>query len=324
MIISRTPLRVSFVGGGSDLPSFYREHGGAVLSMSIQKYVYLSMHRYFEPTGSILKYSEIEKPGSVDEIRHRIIRQVFRDLDIDGVDFNSSADVPAGTGMGSSSAFTVGLLNLCHAYKGEYVSRGRLAELACEIEIDKLGEPIGKQDQYGCALGGINFIEFLPDGSVAHQTVPLTIEQRRQMERNLVLFYLGTTRSASDLLSKQAKAVSSDADKLATLKTMVGQAHDLRRDLCGDIDLLGHFLHDGWMRKRRLSADISSPLIDDAYDRALKAGATGGKLLGAGGTGFLLFYAPDGKVADVERELGEFRSHPVYLDSAGSTIIYSD
>jgi D-glycero-alpha-D-manno-heptose-7-phosphate kinase len=324
MIISRTPLRVSFVGGGSDIPSFYEKHGGAVLSISIKKYVYLSMHRYFESKGSILKYSEIEKPRTNDDIRHRIIRQVFRDLDIDGVDFNSSADVPAGTGLGSSSAFTVGLLNLCHAYKGGYVSRGRLAELACGIEIEKLGEPIGKQDQYGCALGGINLIEFHPDGSVTYESVPLSQTQRQSMEQRLVMFYLGSTRSASALLSEQARQVSSDAGKVATLKAMVDQAHALRRDICSDIDVLGLHLHEGWMSKRQLASGVSNPLIENAYERALAAGASGGKLLGAGGAGFLLVYVPDGDVANVARALPEFQMHPVRVDTAGSTIIYSD
>lgn len=324
MIISRTPLRVSFVGGGSDIRSFYEQHGGAVLSMSVKKYVYLSMHRYFEPQGSILKYSEIEKPRTNADIRHRIIQQVFRDLDIDGVDFNSSADVPAGTGMGSSSAFTVGLLNLCHAYKGGYVSRGRLAELACEIEIDKLCEPIGKQDQFGCALGGINLIEFNPDGSVTYESVPLTQPQRRLMEQNLVLFYLGSTRSASALLLEQAKQISSDAGKVATLKAMVEQAHNLRRDLCSDVNVLGPYLHEGWMRKRQLAPGISNPLVENAYERAIASGASGGKLLGAGGSGFLLFYAPDGGAANVAKALPEFQMHQVRMDTAGSTIIYSD
>ena len=324
MIISRTPLRVSFVGGGSDLPRFYREHGGAVLSMSVKKYVYLSMHEYFEPQGSILKYSEIEKPRTNGEIRHRIIQQVFRDLAIDGVDFNSSADVPAGTGMGSSSAFTVGLLNLCYAYKGQYVSRGRLAEEACEVEIGKLGEPIGKQDQYGCALGGINLIEFHADDSVTYETVPLTIEQRRSMERNLVMFYLGKARSASALLSVQAEQVAADAAKTANLKAMVEQARNLRGDLCRDVDSLGPYLHEGWMRKRELSAHVSTPAIEDAYQKGLAAGATGGKLLGAGGTGFLLFYVPDGEVARVMHALPDLQASLVHVDTAGSTIIYSD
>jgi len=324
VIISRTPLRVSFVGGGSDLPHFYREHGGAVLSMSVKKYVYLSMHEYFEPQGSILKYSEIEKPRTNGEIKHRIIQQVFQDLSIDGVDFNSSADVPAGTGMGSSSAFTVGLLNLCYAYKGQYVSRSRLAEEACDVEIEKLREPIGKQDQYGCALGGINLIEFHSDDSVTYETVPLTIDQRRTMERNLVMFYLGKARSASALLSIQAEQVANDATKTSNLKAMVNQARSLRGDLCSDVDALGPYLHEGWMRKRELSAHVSNPLIEDSYQRGLAAGASGGKLLGAGGTGFLLFYVPDGDMAKLKQALPEFEASAVHVDTAGSTIIYSD
>ena len=324
MIISRTPLRVSFVGGGSDLPAFYRQHEGAVLSMSVKKYVYLSMHEYFERQGCILKYSDIEKPQTADEIQHRIIQQVFRDLSIDRVDFNSSADVPAGTGMGSSSAFTVGLLNLCYAYRGEYVSRARLAELACEIEIDKLGEPIGKQDQYGCALGGVNLIEFHTDGSVTHESVPLTIEQRRRMEGNLVMFYLGGTRSASKLLTAQAQSTVTDPQVVESLKAMVAQARSLRADLCRDVDSLGPYLHEGWMRKRSLSSGISNPLIESAYERARAAGATGGKLLGAGGSGFLLLYAPGAAREEVMDALGAYETHPVLVDTGGTTIIYSD
>ena len=324
MIISRTPLRVSFVGGGSDLPAFYQRYGGAVLSMSVQKYVYLSMHEYFERQGCILKYSEIEKPQTADDIKHRIIQQVFKDLSIDRVDFNSSADVPAGTGMGSSSAFTVGLLNLCFAYRGEYVSRARLAELACEIELDKLGEPIGKQDQYGCALGGINLIQFQTDGTVTHETVPLTIDQRRHMEGNLVMFYLGGTRSASQLLSKQGHSTLTNPQVAENLKAMVEQARALRADLCRDVDSLGPYLHEGWMRKRSLSSDISNTTVEGAYERGLAAGATGGKLLGAGGAGFLLFYAPGGARDAVAAALSEYQVHSVNVDTAGSTIIYSD
>jgi len=324
MIISRTPLRVSFVGGGSDLPAFYRQHQGAVLSMSIKKYVYLSMHKYFGREGCILKYSEIENPRTIAEIQHRIIQQVFRDLSIDRVDFNSSADVPAGTGMGSSSAFTVGLLNLCFAYRGEYVSRARLAELACEIGIEKLREPIGKQDQYGCALGGVNLIEFHPDGTVAHEIVPLVIEQRRRMEQNLVLFYLGGTRSASQLLATQVRHTIENPQVVENLKAMVEQARCLRAELCRDVDVLGPYLHEGWMRKRSLSMGISNAVVESAYERALAAGATGGKLLGAGGLGFLLLYAPGSARDAVADALKQYEMHPVHVDTAGSTIIYSD
>lgn len=324
MIISRTPLRVSFVGGGSDLPAFTRQHPGAVLSMSIKKYVYLSMHEYFEKRGCILKYSEIEKPRTTDEIQHRIIRQVFHDLEIDRVDFNSSADVPAGTGMGSSSAFTVGLLNLCYAYRGEFVPRAKLAELACDIEIEKLGEPIGKQDQYGCALGGVNFLEFHTDGTVSYESVPLTAEQRHRMEQGLLLFYLGGSRSASKLLSAQSRNTAENPQVVENLKAMVEQARTLRADLCRNVETLGPYLHEAWLRKRSLSSDISSPVVEKAYDRALAAGATGGKLLGAGGSGFLLLYAPGPARAAVVEALADYEMHPVHVDTSGSTIIYSD
>ena len=324
MIISRTPLRVSFVGGGSDLPSFYRRHGGAVLSVSIARYVYLSMHDYFGGNGYILKYSQLETPANVDDIQHRIIREVFRHYGIAGVDFNSSADVPAGTGLGSSSAFTVGLLNLCKAYLGGYEARNTLAAHACEIEIERLGEPIGKQDQYGCALGGLNFIQFHPDESVTTEAVPLTLEKRQKLERNLLMFYLGGTRSASALLKQQAAAVETNPRAIDNLKAMVAQARTLRADIMGDVDVVGPYLHEGWQRKRELAAGISNPRVDEAYARVCAAGATGGKLLGAGESGFLLVYAPEGTRDAVIAALPDCRAYDVRFDSIGTTIIYSD
>ncbi len=324
MIISRTPLRISLVGGGSDLPSFYEQHGGAVLSFSIRKYIYLAMHEYFEPKGYILKYSHVETPETVDQIQHRIIRQVFSDLQVDRVDLSSSADVPTGTGMGSSSAFTVGLLNVCHAYQGRHVSRAALAEQACAVEIEKLGEPIGKQDQYGCALGGINFIEFTRDGTVLHEAVPLSGQQREQLENNLLLFYLGGSRSASEILARQSKNSASKADVIENLKFMADQARQLRGDICRDVDVIGEYLKEGWRRKRELAQGISNPLIDNAYERALEAGATGAKLLGAGGSGFLLVYAPGLAREAVIQSLSEFELHNVSIDYAGASIAYSD
>jgi D-glycero-alpha-D-manno-heptose-7-phosphate kinase len=324
VIISRTPLRVSFCGGGSDLPGFYREHGGAVLSMSVARYVYLSMHDYFESDGYILKYSQVETPAEPGAIQHRILRQVFSDYGIRGVDFNSSADVPAGTGLGSSSAFTVGLLNLCNAYRGRYEGRTTLAARACEVEIDKLGEPIGKQDQYGCALGGMNFIAFHPDETVTCETVPLTQAMRERLERNLVMLYLGGTRSASAILERQAAAVKDSPAAVANLKAMVAQARSLQADIIGDVDVIGPYLHEGWERKRSLAAGITNARVDDAYARARAAGATGGKLLGAGDSGFLLVYAPDDARDRVIAALPDCKPHPVRLDAMGTTIIYSD
>ena len=325
MIISRTPLRVSFCGGGTDLPAFYREHGGAVLSMSIARYVYLSMHAYFASDGYILKYSKLETPRSLDEIEHRILRQVFSDYGIQGVDFNSSADVPAGTGLGSSSAFTVGLLNLCNAYLGRYEGRMELASKACTVELDRLGEPIGKQDQYGCALGGLNFVQFHPDESVTCEAVPVNQSQREQMERSLVMFYLGGTRSASALLKTQSANTRSDPATSANLKIMAEQARSLRADIMSDVDVLGPYLHEAWERKRTLAAGITNPRIDEVYARARAAGATGGKLLGAGESGFLLTYVPSDKRESVIAALaGDCRPYDVRFDSIGTTIIYSD
>lgn len=324
MIISRTPLRVSFCGGGSDLPNFYRKFGGAVLSMSIARYVYLSMHAQFGGNGFILKYSQLETPGSVAEIQHRIIREVFDAYGILGVDFNSSADVPAGTGLGSSSAFTVGLLNLCNAYLGRYMGREALAAEACEVEIERLGEPIGKQDQYSCAMGGLNYIQFHPDESVTCEAVPLTLDMRQQLEQNLVMLYIGGTRSASAILKNQAKSIDSNSNAVDDLRAMVAQAGALRGDIIRDVNVLGPYLNEGWMRKKRLTAGISNPQIDSAYDRAMAAGATGGKLLGAGGTGFLLVYAPGDARDAVIAALPECQAYNVRLDMIGTTIIYSD
>ncbi|VWX61100.1 GHMP kinase [Burkholderiales bacterium 8X] len=324
MIISRTPLRVSFCGGGSDMPGFYREHGGAVLSMSIARYVYLSMHEHFHSDSYILKYSKVETPKTVDQIEHRILRQVFTDYGITGVDFNSSADVPSGTGLGSSSAFTVGLLNLCNAYRGRYEGRTVLASKACEIEIDKLGEPIGKQDQYGCALGGLNFIEFHQDDSVTCESVPITEAMRRRLEDGLVMFYLGGSRSASEVLRKQADTLKTSKRAMGNMQAMVRQARGLRAEIMTDVDIIGPYLHEGWMRKRSLSEGITNPSIDQAYERAMAAGATGGKLLGAGDSGFLLVYAPDEARAAVCEALGEYTAYDVRFDPIGTTIIYSD
>ncbi|MFT8246078.1 hypothetical protein [Roseomonas sp. BN140053] len=324
MIISRTPLRVSFCGGGSDLPAFYREHGGAVLSMSLARYVYLSMHEYFQSDGYILKYSRVETPKTLGEIEHRILRQVFEDYGIRGVDFNSSADVPAGTGLGSSSAFTVGLLNLCNAYQGRYEGRTTLAAKACEIELGKLGEPIGKQDQYGCALGGLNFIEFHPDDSVTCESVPITQAMRERLEAGLVMFYLGGTRSASEVLRKQSEQVKNSKRALGSMQAMVRQARSLRAEIMSDVDLIGPYLHEAWQRKRSLADGITNPRIDEAYERAMAAGATGGKLLGAGDAGFLLVYAPDEARAQVCAALPDCKAYDVRFDSIGTTIIYSD
>lgn len=322
MIITRTPLRISFVGGGSDMAEFYREQGGAVLSAALAKYVYLSMHPYFHEQKIFLKYSHSELVDSVEQIQHRIIHEVFSTYGIKGVDFNSSADVPAGTGLGSSSSFTVGLINLCNAYIGRRMTTAQLAESACRVEIERLREPIGKQDQYAAAFGGLNFILFQPDDSVRVERVSMTLREYLQLQRNLVMYYLGQTRAASEVLREQQNNVRSDRSKVANLRKMV----QLARELCvslghGDIDALGAMLHTGWMYKKELAKGISNERIDHYYDVAMRNGAQGGKLLGAGGSGFLLFYVAQSEQDRLQRALSDLQAFPVVFDDYGSTLI---
>ncbi len=322
MVISKTPFRISFVGGGSDLPSYYLKHGGAVLSTSIDKYIYLSMHKYFINNKYLLKYSKNEHVDNINQIKHPIIREVFKYFDINGVDFNSSADLPSGTGMGSSSAFTSGLINLCCIYKGKYMSREAIADLACKIEIEILKEPIGKQDQYACAVGGLNFIEFNKDNSVNIEKIHLDVERKMILSNNLLLFYLGNTRSASSVLSEQKQNIE-DGKKIENLSKLVQLAYDLKSEILkGEIDALGESLHKGWILKKELASGISSQNIDYYYDLAIKAGAIGGKLLGAGGGGFLLFYVKQKNQQSVKNALKDLAYTEFNFDNSGTKIIY--
>ncbi|MTH17515.1 GHMP kinase [Flavobacterium sp. LC2016-01] len=323
MIISRTPFRISFAGGGSDLKEYYQNHGGAVLSVSIDKYVYLSMHPYFNDDKYLLKYSNIELVDRLDQIQHRIIRKVFEDFDIKGVDFNSSADIPSGTGLGSSSAFTSGLISLCNAYQGKYLSREMIAELACIIEIDKLHEPIGKQDQYACALGGLNFIEFRENEKVIVERVKMNQNKYDLLENYLLMFYLGNTRKASSILTEQKENTKSDHKKVDNLHKMVGLAHDLKKELLSNnIESMGEILHTGWMYKKELASNISNKDIDIFYEKAIRAGAVGGKLLGAGGGGFLLFYVEESKQQAVRSALSDLYELQFKFDNTGTSIIF--
>lgn len=324
MIITRTPMRVSFVGGGTDLASFYRRSPGAVVSMAVNKYFYLTMHPHFAQKGFLLKYSETEHPETAEQIKHRIIRAVFERYNVENADFSSAADVPGGTGMGSSSSFTVSLLQLVHTSQNRYVSQRDLAKEACEIEIDVLGEPIGKQDQYGGAVGGLKLIQFNTDDSVEVQPIHLRQDERRKLENNLTLFYLGNQRSASAILAKQNKATATQEDVFRALENMAAQAHQLKLDIATDVDCLGHYLREGWALKKSLSSSISNPLIDDAYTAAMEAGAIGGKLLGAGAGGFLLTYCPEDKQAALLERLGHLPAHRLKIDNSGSTVIFDD
>jgi D-glycero-alpha-D-manno-heptose-7-phosphate kinase len=325
MIISRTPFRVSFAGGGSDFGEYYQHFGGAVLSVTINKYVYLAMHPYFNEKKIFLKYSRNELVERAADIQHRIIRQVFINLGISGVDFNSSADIPSGTGLGSSSAFTSGLLNLAHAHLGMTISQADIAQMACDTEINQLGEPIGKQDQYACAIGGLNFIEFKENEEVLVTKFKLHAEKLAELENNLLMVYLGTTRSASSILSEQKQNIISDKSKNENLHKMVKLAYDLRKDLLIDrIDTFGEILHAGWEYKKEMASQISNPQIDQYYLRARLAGATGGKLLGAGGGGFLLFHVTPEKRQAVKEALSGLQELPFKFDHSGTQIVFSD
>lgn len=322
MIIARTPLRISFAGGGSDLPSFYRHEQGAVLSTSIDKYVYIAIHEYFHRNQTLLKYSKTELVKSYDEIQHPLFKECLSMMDISGVDISSMADVPAGTGLGSSSTFTVCLMNALHAYKREYVSPEYLASTACDIEINRLGDPIGKQDQYAAAYGGLNFITFNKDESVSVEKIIMDPIAKKQLDENLIMIFTGETRSASKILKDQSKEMS-NVDKRLVVKKMVDMAYDLKDVLQNNnIDDFGRILHEGWLLKQSISAGISNETINTLYNKGLEAGALGGKLLGAGGSGFILFYCPKEKQEAFRKEMSSYQELPFKFDNLGSKIIY--
>lgn len=321
MIITKTPFRVSFCGGGSDIADFYREHGGCVLGTTINRYMYLSIHPYFDPEMISLKYSQNETVRDFSEISHPIFRCVLEETGIRGVEITSTADVPAGTGLGSSSAFTVGLLHTLYCYRGGHVPKGRLAEEACRVEIERLGAPIGKQDQYAAAFGGLNFIRFHRDDTVSVEPVITGGSTLKRLQENLVMFYTGLTHDANRILSEQKRNISGK-EKTRNLLKMCALAGDMRHSLENNsLDDFGAILDEGWRRKRELAGGISGAAIDGWYETALKYGAAGGKLLGAGGGGFLLFYCPQEKQGLLAEKLG-LRRFPFRFEHDGSSVVY--
>ncbi len=323
MIITRTPFRISFAGGGSDLKEYYLEHGGSVVSTTIDKYIYLSMHPYFSNNKIFLKYSKNELVERTQDIEHNIIRTLFTDYKITGVDFNSSADVPAGTGLGSSSTFTVGCITLCNAYCNTCMTRDKVAEYACQVEIERLKEPIGKQDQYAAAYGGLNSIRFFQDDTVSVERIILDKTRRQRLENSLMMFFLGDTREARKILAEQQQNIRLDGKKIDNLHKMVQLSETLRNAFCrGDIDVLGEILHAGWMYKKELSSGISNGRIDHYYELARNNGARGGKLLGAGGCGFLLFSVPEDDRDRLRHALAELMEFPFQFENTGTTVIY--
>jgi D-glycero-alpha-D-manno-heptose-7-phosphate kinase len=323
MIITRTPFRISFVGGGSDMETFYSRHQGAVLSTSINKYMYISSHKFFFKDQVRVKYSKTETVDRVDDLKHPILREALKKAGLKGgIEISSIADIPAGTGMGSSSSFTVGLLHNLYAIKRQYVSAEELAEGACEIEIDILREPIGKQDQYAAAVGGLNIFYFNPDGSVRIEPLYIKNEVYERLQENLVMFYTGSQRNASDILAEQKKNASQE-DKFNVLKSMVTLVRELRDSLYNErINDFGKLLHENWILKQKLASNISNKDIEEIYNTGLKSGAEGGKLLGAGGGGFFLFYCEKHKQQKLKDSLKHLYNFEFKFDQDGSKLIY--
>lgn len=322
MIITRAPFRVSFSGGSTDIPSFYEKYGGCVLSAAIKKYMYLEIHDYFYEDQILLKYSKTETVNKTDDIEHPIFRQCLSDFGIKGAEINSMADIPSGTGLGSSSSFTVALLHLLHTYRNEFISKQDLAEEACSVEIRKLGNPIGKQDQYAAAFGGLNFFRFMPDGNVTVEPVIMTNESYKKLQSNILMFFIGGTHSASEILKKLSEK-ETESKRIPIQKEMCSLTVTLKDELQkNNVDALGGILNENWCLKKKLHSEIANSHINDIYEKAVKAGACGGKLLGAGGAGFMIFYVPEDKHENVRKELSFLREMKFEIDYCGSTVIH--
>jgi len=322
MIISKTPLRVSFVGGGTDLGEFCDAHGGAVVSSAIDKWIHVVVAPRFE--GDLrVSYSKTEIVSTANEIQHELVREALRLTGLPrGLDLVTLADVPSqGTGLGSSSAVTVGLLNALYAYQGVFRSPADLAEEASQIEIDVLGKPIGRQDQYATAYGGFNFIEFMPNkGGVRVESIVCPAQTLERLHRSLMLFYTGRQRAASDVLSGQRDAIVEGSATTALLG-MRDLAYEMRETLGrGDVESVGSLLDRNWELKRSLVTGLSDMQVDEWYRQAREAGASGGKLLGAGAGGFLLIMAPPTQQAKVRAALGELREVPFHFAARGTQI----
>ncbi len=321
MIIVQSPLRISLFGGGTDFPDYYLQEGGCVLSTAIDKYVFVVIKRRFDDRLRI-GYTRTEMVDSVDEIQHELIREALRMTGIaSGVEITTMGDIPAGSGLGSSSAVTVGALNAMYQYLNENVPASRLAREACEIEIEQLKKPIGVQDQYISAFGGLRFIDFRTDGSIQVERVMLDGLLKRRLQESLLIFFTGVTRQADTILAEQQVNIS---QRMAILREMKGMAHTARRELeAGNIDSLGQLLHESWQLKKQLASRISNGLIEETYQTARSAGALGGKILGAGGGGFLLLYCPFERRESVRAALKDLQELPFQLEPDGSKVIFN-
>jgi D-glycero-alpha-D-manno-heptose-7-phosphate kinase len=324
MIITRTPLRISLGGGGTDLPSYYQEHSGFVIAAAIDKYVYITLHDTFEQQF-IIKYSKTELVKSVEDIKHPIIREALKLVPVSAphLEVVSMSDIPAGTGLGSSGSFTVGLLRALHAHNKDSVTREQLAEDACHIEMDLLNEPIGKQDQYIASFGGITSFLFNPDGRVAVQPVAISSETLYNLEDNLLLFFTGFTRSASAILAEQdTRSRERDAGMIDHLHRIKRFGYESKAAFeASDLRRFAAIMHEHWQLKKQRSQSMTNSQIDEYYELARANGALGGKLIGAGGGGFLMFYTEDKtRLRHAMREAG-LREVRMRFDFEGASLV---
>jgi len=320
MIITQTPLRIGLLGGGTDLPDYYREHGGRVLNCAIDKYIYVIVKQRFDD-DIYINYSKKEIVSSVEDIEHELVREAMLMTGVTGgVEITTLADIPSsGSGLGSSSSVTVGLLHALYAYRGRQVSAGELAERACAIEIERCGKPIGKQDQYIAAFGGIRDLRFGPGEEVAVGELRLSPAGWRGLQHQIMLFYTGITRSANTILSEQNAKIRSTRPQLDQLRDLAGFAVERLNE--GDVDAIGPAIRESWEAKRKLASGVSTQKVDVAVARALEAGATGVKLTGAGGGGFLLVICPMRHQQAVRESLHDMKELPVRLDRLGSRTV---
>jgi len=326
MIIARTPYRLSFFGGGTDYPAWFHREGGAVLSTTIDKYCYVSV-RHLPPFFSNkhrVVWSHVEAIQSISEILHPAVREGLRMFDFGddhGLEIHHQGDLPARAGMGSSSAFAVGFLQALAAYRGQMIDKHELALRAVELEQSRLNENVGTQDQFAAAYGGLNTIEFRPGGEIRVDPVTVAPERIRELERHLLLFYTGTSRLSSDVAADVVANLGQRREVLLRMRSMVGQAVALLNS-SEDLAEFGRMLHEAWSLKRKLSTRIASATVEEVYRKAMRAGALGGKLLGAGSSGFMVFYVPERRQDAVRRTLSSYLQVPFGFESEGSRIIY--
>ena len=322
MIIVQTPLRISFFGGGTDFSTFFMQEGGCVLSSAIDKYIFVTVKERFDEKLRI-GYTQTEMVESVDAIQHELIREALRMTNIHkGIEVTTMGDIPSeGSGLGSSSTVTVGALHALYTYLGEIISAEQLAREACEIEIEKLGKPIGIQDQYIAAYGNLRFFEFLPDGQVKVEKLKLDTEFRRALNDRFLLFYTGITRSADTILGEQKNNIN---DRISVLREIKQMAFQARSELeSGDFDAFGSLMHQSWELKKKMAGQISNGTINEIYETARRAGAVGGKITGAGGGGFILLYVPYEKQFAVRQALRDLQELPFRLESDGTKVIFN-